>query len=73
MGSKNFRKTGDFMLFRADAAIRCPSCKHVRRMRGLEFAQLFKRNLLLVSAVKRLRCAECGHKGAEITAVPRLD
>jgi DNA-directed RNA polymerase subunit RPC12/RpoP len=73
MGSKHIRKTGDFMLFRADAAIRCQSCKHVRRMSGLAFAQLFKRNMLLISAVKRLRCTECGHKGAEIAAVPRHD
>jgi DNA-directed RNA polymerase subunit RPC12/RpoP len=73
MGSKHFRKAGDFIVFRADAAIRCRSCKHVRHMSGLEFAQLFPRNMMLVSAVKRLRCAECGHKGAEIAAVPRLD
>jgi DNA-directed RNA polymerase subunit RPC12/RpoP len=73
MGSKHFRKTGDFMLFRADAAIRCPACRHVRRISGLDFAQMFKRNMPLISAVKRLRCAECSHKGAEIAAVPRND
>jgi DNA-directed RNA polymerase subunit RPC12/RpoP len=73
MGSKHFRKAGDFMLFRADAAIRCPACRHVRQMGGLDFAQLFNGNPLLVTAAKRLRCVECGHKGAEIAAVPRLD
>jgi DNA-directed RNA polymerase subunit RPC12/RpoP len=70
MGSKHFKKTGDFMLFRADAAIRCPACRHLRTMSGRNFAALFSRNMLLVSAIKRLRCAECGHKGAEIAAVP---
>jgi hypothetical protein len=42
-------------------------------MGGLDFAQLFNGNPLLVTAAKRLRCVECGHKGAEIAAVPRLD
>jgi hypothetical protein len=73
MASKHFRKAGDFMLFRADAAIRCPGCKHVKRMSRLAFAQMFPKNPLLVTTAKRFGCAECGHKGAEFAAVPRLD
>jgi DNA-directed RNA polymerase subunit RPC12/RpoP len=73
MGSKHFKKTGDFLLFRADAAIRCPTCRHVRHMSGFDFAALFSRNMLLVTAADRLRCAECGHRGAEIAAVPQRD
>jgi hypothetical protein len=72
MASKHFKKTGDFMLFRPDAAIRCPACRHVRHVTGLDFAALFSRNMLLVSAMNRLRCVECGHKGAQVAAVPRL-
>ena len=73
MGSKHFKKTGDFILLKADAAIRCPSCKHVRHMSALAFAQMFPRNPPIASAARRLRCGECGYKGAGIAAVPRRE
>ena len=73
MGSKQFKKVGDFILFKADPMIRCPECRHVTRMDPVTFAGLFSWNMPIVAAMKRLRCARCGHKGGEVAAVPRLD
>lgn len=73
MGSKHFKRVRDFLLFKADPMIRCPKCRHVRRMDAAAFAGLFSWDMPLGVAVARLRCVQCGHKGGEVTAVPRLD
>jgi DNA-directed RNA polymerase subunit RPC12/RpoP len=70
MGNKSFRVVSDFMHHKVDPAIRCPNCKHMRRVTGLEFLRMFDHNWGIGDAAKMLRCSECGHKGAEIAPLP---
>ena len=70
MGNKSFRVVSDFLHHQVDPALRCPSCKHVRKVSALVFLRMFKHDFGLGDAAKMLRCLECGHKGAEIAPLP---
>lgn len=66
MGDKKIRLTTDFERFRVDVAIRCRACGHTTYTAGRAFAELFGNPTSIQVATKRLRCAECGAKGAKV-------
>jgi len=71
MGSKRFVTVYDYYRADADVVIRCKGCAHTVRMTGIEIMIRF--GLVSIKAASaRLKCKECGHRGAALAPIPRL-
>ena len=72
MGSKTFRTVYDFLRNDVLVGVRCLGCQHVGRMEAREMVERFGPREPIGRAAKRFKCSHCGHKGAQLTAFPRL-
>jgi DNA-directed RNA polymerase subunit RPC12/RpoP len=73
MSSARFETIMDFGRLKVDAAIRCQGCGHTKNMTSAELGQAFGYGERVARAAKRLRCQECGRRGARLIPVPRLE
>lgn len=70
MGTARFETTACFGRHRANAMIRCRSCRHMTRMAAADLLRLFPIAIRLADAKKRLKCSHCGAKDADLAPVP---
>ena len=63
----------DFASYGVDVAIRCEGCRRTRHMTRDEVAAVFGPGTRIPTAERRLRCSRCGHKGARMRPIPRLE
>jgi hypothetical protein len=72
VSTKRFDSTFDF--HDLDVVIRCRSCNRREKITGYQFRFMFNGGMPcpLPEAKRRLRCKDCGHKGADIAPVPDL-
>jgi DNA-directed RNA polymerase subunit RPC12/RpoP len=73
MGSAKFETLVDFNRHDCDVAIRCTGCGHTRTVKVPDLGAALGWGTRLPVARKRLRCQECGRRGAKLIPVPRLD
>jgi DNA-directed RNA polymerase subunit RPC12/RpoP len=73
MGSARFETVLDFARLGVDVAIRCDGCKHKRNLTAEQLATIFGLGARLATVRRRLTCSKCGHKGASLAPIPRLD
>ena len=72
MGSKHFRTVYDIAKADADAVIRCLGCRRVSRIGAMALVNRMGAMVKIADAERRLRCTVCGHRGAQLGAIPRL-
>jgi hypothetical protein len=72
MGSARFELVMDYSARGVDVAIRCEGSRRTRYMTAQELVDVFG-PARRVTAERRLRCRECGHKGAKLAPVPKLE
>lgn len=73
MGCARFETVLDYFKRDVDVAVRCEGCRHLRHMTREQFEAVFGIECRLIVAARRLRCSRCGHKGARLAAIPRLE
>jgi hypothetical protein len=73
MGTARFETILDYARYDVDAAIRCGGCGHTRYLKLEQLEAIFGLGTRIGTAARRLKCSKCGHKGAKVTPVPRLD
>ena len=73
MGNFRFETILDFSSKQVDVAVRCDGCRRVRYLTAAQVADIFGIACRIVTAERRLRCSQCGHKGAKLAPIPRLE
>jgi len=73
MGSARFRTVVDFARLGVDVAIRCEGCRRIRYMQANELGIVLGVGTRIFVAERRLKCSKCGHKGAKLAPIPRLE
>ena len=73
MGTARIETILDFARLEVDVAIRCDGCRRTRHMTAGEMATVFGLATRVGAAERRLTCRECGHKGAKLAPIPRLE
>ncbi|HEV2079999.1 MAG TPA: hypothetical protein VGR19_08935 [Allosphingosinicella sp.] len=73
MGSARFETVMDFAPLEVDAVIRCEGCRYSRNLTAEQLATMFGLGTRLAEVRRRLVCSRCGHKGAKLAPIPRLE
>lgn len=73
MGTAKFETLMDFAKREVDVAIRCQGCRRVRKVKIEVLADVLSLGTRVVEAERRLRCGECGHRGARLAPILRLE
>ena len=72
MGTARIDTIMDFARLNVDVAVRCGGCRRKRHLTAEEIEAVFGLATRVATAERRLKCGECGHKGARLSPVPRL-
>lgn len=72
MGTARFETIMDFLRLNVDVAVRCSGCRRIRYMTAEELEAVFGAPTRLLTAQRRLRCSQCGHRGAKLAPIPRM-
>lgn len=73
MGTARFEKVIDYAIRKVDVAVRCEGCRHVRNLTVEQLADIFGLATRLAEVRRRLTCSKCGHKGAKLAPIPKLE
>lgn len=73
MGTARFETIMDFARREVDVAVRCRGCRYTRHMKADQVGDVFGLGTRIATAERRLRCSKCGHKGARLAPIPRLE
>lgn len=73
MGSARFDTLTDFYVRKVDVAIRCDGCRYKRFMAVGEMLSIFGAGEKVWNIKRRLKCSKCGHRGASLAPIPRLE
>ncbi len=73
MGTARFEVVGDFGRHDVDVAIRCPKCRHTRRLTCSQLYVIFGFGERIYRAQRRCVCSKCGERGARFAPVPKLE
>lgn len=72
MGTARFETITDYIRREVDIAIRCLGCGHTRDMKADSLVAIFGLSVRVAEVKRRLRCRQCGHKGAKLAPIPKL-
>jgi hypothetical protein len=70
MGTRQIRTTADFHPAKANARVVCLGCHRVRIVHARTLALWFIVPVQVEQAARRMRCNQCGHRGAKLSPVP---
>jgi len=70
MSNKRFVLLFDIARAHANAKLQCRSCPYSRVVTSDELFQILPMTMRIDHAGARLRCGECGKRGADIIAIP---
>jgi transcription elongation factor Elf1 len=70
MGTRQIRTTADFHRAKANARVVCLGCQRVRIVHARTLALWFIVPVQVETAARRMRCSQCGHRGAKLSPVP---
>ena len=73
MGTARFETLVDYAKREVDVGIRCEGCRRVRYMTVAQLGDVFGLATRRDAIERRLRCSQCGHKGARLAPIPRLE
>jgi hypothetical protein len=73
MATARFETIMDYLRLNVDVAVRCTGCRRTRYMRAEELEAVFGVAARVLVAQRRFKCGECGHKGAKLAPIPRLE
>lgn len=73
MGAPRYMTLVDFARRDSAVAITCPGCGHSRTVKPADLGAALGWGTRIPVARQRLRCAECGQRGARLSPVPRLE
>jgi hypothetical protein len=73
MGTARFETVMDYARREVDVAIRCEGCRRVRNMTADQLGAVFGLDGKRLAIERRLRCSQCGHKGAKLAPIPKLE
>lgn len=71
MGTARFETVLDYGRRGVDVAIRCEGCRYVRNLTADQLQAIFG-GARIIEAQRRLRCSQCGHRGAKLAPIPPL-
>ena len=67
---KRQRKLSDWASLEASCAVRCDHCGHTGRTTARALRDRFGGNATVKEVRSKLRCSECGQRGARIAPIP---
>jgi len=67
---KRARKIGEWYALGASCAVRCNHCGHIGRTSSAALRERFGPATAVREIGKKMRCGECGKRGAKIAPLP---